>query len=316
MISVVVPFFNEQESLEIFYEELIKTLLQFNEPYEIIFIDDGSTDRTFEIAKKLVQQNKHIKLFSFRKNQGKAEALTLGFRKAKGEYIVTLDGDLQDKPSEMKKLLVKAKDGWDMVCGWRENRQDSWYKIVSSKIFNWLMKLLWGLKLHDYNCGLKVYVKDAAKNLSLYGGLHRFIPLIVYQQGFHVSEISVQHEKRKFGKSKYGFSKLWKDLPDIFTMLFLTRYSSRPFHFFGMVGAVLLLSGVGVLGYLSILHFQGHTIGRRPILFFGVLLVLSGFQVFFTGFLADLIAKLSHVSHEGSRKDNSDVLLKYASSEE
>ncbi|RJQ38222.1 glycosyltransferase [Candidatus Microgenomates bacterium] len=305
MISFVVPLFNEQESLELFYLELKKSTLSYKKS-EIIFIDDGSTDKSLEILKRLAKKDQNIRIFSFRKNWGKAEALTLGFSKAKGDYIVTLDADLQDKPSEIKNMLGKIEEGYDLVCGWRKNRKDPARKNISSKIFNLFAKKFWGLNLHDYNCGLKMYKNEAAKTLQLYGGMHRFIPLLIFQQGFKVTEVDVVHEKRKFGKSKYGFSKVWKDLPDIFTMLFLSKYSSRPLHFFGTFGMVLFFLGLVVLAYLSIIHFQGQTIGRRPLLFFGMLLVLSGFQVFFTGFLADLFINLSH------KDNNKEFNLKYS----
>lgn len=294
MLTVLISVFNEEENLEIFYKQLLLEVLRLKTSFEIIFVDDGSTDNSLEILKKLAQKDTHIRIFSFRKNQGKAEALTLGFQKARGNYIVSLDADLQDKPSEIPKLLEKAKEGWDVVCGWRKNRKDPFLKILSSKLFNFLARVFWGLTLHDYNCGLKVYTKETAKALRIYGGLHRFIPLLAYQNGFRISEVAVVHEKRKYGRSKYGLSKIWKDLPDIFTMLFLSKYSSSPLHFFGTIGGILLILGIFTLGYLSVLWFQGQSIGRRPLLFLGMLLVLSGLQVFFTGFLADLIRSFSH----------------------
>lgn len=308
MISIVVPVFNEEESLEAFYRELISVVSDLDKNYEIIFVDDGSKDKSLDILKGFVTKNKNIRVFSFRRNQGKSEALTFGFGKASGDYVVTLDADLQDKPSEISKLLSKIKkEGSSLVCGWRKNRKDSFAKIIASRIFNSLASFFWGVKLHDYNCGLKVYEKEAAKSLRLYGGLHRFIPLLVFQQGFAVTEIPVEHEVRKFGKSKYGFSKLWKDLPDIFTMLFLNKYGQRPLHFFGSIGLVSLLVGFGILTYLTIGKiFYAQGIGNRPIIFLGMLLVLGGFQVLFTGFLADLIINNSH-------KNDREFFLKYSS---
>lgn len=305
MISIVVPLFNEEESVVVLYDE-IKKFLKDHE-HQILFIDDGSTDRSLNILKEIEKRDKNVKIYSFRKNQGKAEALTLGFQKAKGDCIVTLDADLQDKPKEISKLLREREKGkWNVVCGWRKERKDSLKKVISSKLFNNIASVFWGLKLHDYNCGLKLYSKEAAKSLSLYGGMHRFIPLLAHDQGFTVTEVAVEHDKRKYGKSKYGFSKLWKDLPDIFTMLFLSKYSKRPFHFFGVAGAFLVLIGVVVLGYLTYLRILGETIGQRPLLFFGMLLVISGFQLFFTGFLADLIINISS-------KQQKDFALKYSS---
>lgn len=307
MLSVIVPACNEEESLGVFYKELAEALIKLEISYEIIFVDDGSGDKTLDILKNFANKDKSIKIYSFRKNRGKAEALTLGFQKAKGDYIVTLDADLQDKPKEIGKLLEKMEKGkWDLVCGWRKERKDSIGKVFSSKLFNFITSVSWGLKLHDYNCGLKLYSREAAKSLNLYGGMHRFIPLLAHEQGFRVTEVAIEHDKRKFGKSKYGFSKIWKDLPDIFTMLFLSKYSKRPFHFFGVAGAFLVLIGAAILGYLTYLRILGETIGQRPLLFFGMLLVISGFQLFFTGFLADLIINISS-------KQQKDFALKYSS---
>lgn len=295
MISVVVPVYNENESLQAFYSELIAELRKIPEKYEIIFVDDGSTDNSLEILKELEGKDNAVRIFSFRKNQGKAYALTAGFQKAIGEYVVTLDADLQDKPSEIHKLLEKLqKEHLDMVSGWRKNRKDKSRMIVISYLFNYFTGKLFGVRLHDYNCGLKVYKVEAAKSLRLYGGQHRFIPLLLVDQGFSVDEAVVVHEKRKFGKSKYGFSKVWKDLPDIFTMLFLVKYGKRPLHFFGPVGSILSLMGFSILTYLSLLKIiTGVSIGGRPLLMFGILLVISGLQTFFTGFIGELIVSTS-----------------------
>jgi glycosyltransferase involved in cell wall biosynthesis len=307
MISIVVPLFNEEEGLNIFYDELVGELRKLGKDYEIIFIDDGSTDTSLEILKQIAKTDGQVRIYSLRKNSGKAEALTLGFQKAKGDFIITLDADLQDKPKEMSKLLRKAREGaLDIVCGWRKERKDSTAKVLSSKFFNFIASIFWGLKLHDYNCGLKLYSKEAAKSLSLYGGMHRFIPLLAYEQGFSVTEVAVEHDERKYGKSKYGFSKILKDLPDMFTMLFLNKYSKRPLHFFGAVGAIFLFFGVSISIYLTILHFQGYAIGRRPLLFLGMLLIIASLQVLFTGFLADLIIHTSP-------KQQKDYILKYSS---
>jgi glycosyltransferase involved in cell wall biosynthesis len=303
MISVIIPVFNEEESLSELYKEIKAALKKEN--LEIIFIDDGSLDKSLEILKKIASKDKDVKVFSFRKNLGKAEALTLGFQKAKGEYIVTLDADLQDRPSEIKKLFEKEKNGWDLVSGWRKNRKDSLTKVLSSKLFNSLATFFWGLKINDLNSGLKLYRRDVAKTLNLYGGMHRFIPLLVYQQGFRVTEVAVVHDKRKFGKSKYRFTKIFTEIPDMFTMLFLSKYSLRPLHLFGWLGFILLSIGLVILIYLTILHFQGFTIGDRPLLLFGFLLVLSGFQIFLTGFLADLFL------HFSKNDNGKEIILKY-----
>lgn len=310
MISIIIPLYNEEESIPHFYKELKKEIEKLHLNYEIIFIDDGSTDRSLELLKDIKKEDNSIRIFSFRRNRGKSDALHTGFLMAKGEQIVTLDADLEDHPSEIENLLKKIQEGYDLVSGWRKNRKHAWFMVLPSKIFNFFSGMLWSLKLHDYNCGLKAYTKEAAKSLNLYGGLYRFIPLLLYQQGFKVTEIPVTHGKRKYGKSKYGFSKVWKDMPDMFTMIFLTRYGKRPLHFFGMMGSILLFLGIAILVYLSIIHFQGHAIGRRPLLFLGMLLVLSGFQVFFTGLLADLFINVSNNSKE---KADVELFLKYSS---
>ncbi|MEK7159897.1 MAG: glycosyltransferase family 2 protein [Patescibacteria group bacterium] len=303
MISAVVPVFNEEESLEAFYKVLIPNLLKLDKSYEVIFVDDGSTDKTLEILKKFEAKNNNVRILSFRKNRGKAEVLTSGFKASKGDLVVTLDADLQDRPEEIGKLIKKHKEGFDMVTGWRKDRKDALKTRISSKFFNFIMSAFWGVHLHDYNCGLKLYTKTAAKSINLYGGMHRFIPLLVSEKGFSVTEVAVVHEKRKFGKSKYGFSKIFKDIPDMFTILFLSRYAKRPLHFFGVAGGILALIGFFILMYLTILRFQGETIGNRPLLLFGMLLVLAGFQVLFTGFLADLILHTSQKNNGESSED-------------
>lgn len=293
MISVVVPSYNEEESLGAFYKELISSLSKINQSHEVIFVDDGSRDNSLTILKDIANKDKNVRIFSFRKNQGKAEALTFGFQKAKGDYIVTLDADLQDNPHEISHIIEKLKEGYDHVSGWRENRKDTGAKRIFSRLFNYSVSIIFGFKLHDYNCGLKGYTKESAKSLGLYGGLHRFIPLLLHQDGFRVCEVPVSHSERKYGKSKFGISKVWKDLPDMLTMIFLIKYGNRPLHFFGYIGGVMIMVGLFILVYLAILHFEGEAIGRRPLLTFGMLLMLGGLQVLFTGFLADLIINIS-----------------------
>ncbi|OGH11558.1 MAG: glycosyl transferase [Candidatus Levybacteria bacterium RIFCSPLOWO2_01_FULL_36_13] len=300
LITALVPVYNEEESLEKLYPRLKSALESLKMGYEIIFVDDGSSDSTLDILKKLAAKDKSIRIFSFRKHQGKAEALTYGFQRAKGDYVVTLDADLQDRPEEIQNLLNKSKEGFELVCGWRKNRKDSIIMKIPSKFFNFVMSAFWGVHLHDYNCGLKLYTKEAAKVLNLYGGMHRFIPLLVSEKGFEVTELAVVHEPRKFGKSKYGFSKVFKDIPDMFTILFLTKYAKRPLHFFGFAGGVLSAIGFFILFYLLIVKILGESIGTRPLLTFGVLLVLVGLQILFTGLIADMILSIA-VKNEGNR---------------
>jgi glycosyltransferase involved in cell wall biosynthesis len=299
MISAVVPAYNEEESLKELYPLLSSNLVKLDKDYEIVFVDDGSTDPTLELLKKFAAKDRHVRIFSFRKHRGKADALMVGFKMAKGDYIFTLDADLEDQPSEMPKLYKKLNEGYDAVVGWRKNRKHSLGRIISSKFSNLIISLLWGFKLHDHNCGLKLFTKDAAKSLDLYGGLYRFMLLLIYLKGFRVTEVEVAHQNRKYGKSKYGFFRLWKDVPDALTIFFLTKFGERPLHFFGFVGGIVSAIGFLILLYLSILHFQGEKIGNRPLLTYGVLFVIAGFQVLFTGFLADLILHISQKDNQG-----------------
>lgn len=301
MLSVVVPVFNEEEGIEAFFKELKKFLPQ---EYEVVFVDDGSTDKTLPLIKKFVDRNKNIRFFSLRRHQGKAEALTVGFQKAKGDLILTLDADLQDRPDQIEKLIKKIDEGYDMVSGWRKDRKDSFFKKITSKLFNIMASVFWGLRANDLNCGLKIYKASAAKSLNLYGGLHRFIPILLHQDGFRVAEVPVIHDTRKYGKSKYTFMKVFTDIPDIFTMLFLSRYSTRPLHFFWLIGLIFGLLGFLILLYLTIVWLGGESIGRRPLLTFGVLFVLVGIQVFFTGLLADLFVS----GEKGSKGE--EILIK------
>lgn len=311
MLSVVVPVFNEEESAVHFYQALKKVLPTLSRNFEIIFIDDGSWDKTLKILQDLERKDKKVKVFSFRRNHGKAEALTFGFQKAKGDLILTMDADLQDKPSEIKKLIEKQKEGYDLVSGWRKNRKDSPAKIIFSKMFNLMASFFWKINLHDYNCGLKLYTSESAKTLNLYGGMHRFIPLLLAQEGFSVAEAPVVHDVRRYGKSKYNAIKVLTQMPDMMSMLFLSKYSKRPLHFFGFIGAFVFSLGFLISIYLSILHFQGESIGRRPLLFLGMLLIISGLQIAFTGLIADLILHISSKNETTSK-----ILLKYSSKKE
>jgi glycosyltransferase involved in cell wall biosynthesis len=313
MLSIIVPARDEEEGIKAFYDELMKYLPDVAKEYEIIFVDDGSRDKTLSIFKSFVSKNKNVRVFSFKRNRGKADALAYAFYHAKGDVLITMDADLQDKPSQLQKFIDKHKEGADVVCGWRKDRKDKQKMVVISKFFNYVIGVLFGLKVHDIDCGFKLFSKEAVENLYIYGGLYRFIPLLVYQEGYVVDEVIVEHDTRNFGKSKYGFSKLWKNLPDLFTMFFLVKYRNRPLHFFGVIGGLFLLVGLIILLYLTYIHtFLHQAIYRRPILFGGVLLVISGFQVFFTGFLADLMINLSY-STPGEANTPLNFPLKYTS---
>ncbi len=307
--SVVIPVFNEDESLQELIARIAESFKKFDQTYEIVFIDDGSTDTSLELLKKYSRDNKNIHVISFRKNLGKSPALTVGFEHSKGDYILTMDADLQDDPANIDRLFARMeKDNLDLVSGWRKDRRDTLFKKVSSKFFNsFIIPLLFKVKLHDMNCGLKLYRKSFAKELRIYGGMHRFIPVLASEMGFRASEEPIIHHARKYGYSKYKPTKILTDIPDLFTMFFLTKYTRRPLHFFFQLGAALLALGFGILIYLVILKLFGEAIGGRPILIFGVLFVLGGAQTIFTGLLADLLVNVNE-------KTVNNYLIKYRSS--
>ncbi len=300
--SVVIPILNEEESIHELVGQINDAFVKLEKKYEIIFIDDGSSDSTLPILKELSRKsNDTIKVFSFRKNLGKAVALTLGFQKARGEYVVTMDADLQDDPQNIEKLFVAHKEGdYDLVSGWRKNRSDSLLKKVNSKFFNnMVIPFLFGTNFKDMNSGLKLYKKDLAKEIKIYGGMHRFIPILANEMGYKVKEIDILHKPRKYGYSKFKSTKVLTDIPDLITMYFLIKYNRRPLHFFSKLGGALLFAGSVMLIYLIVVKLMGHSIGNRPLLIFGVLFVIAGIQTIFTGLLADLMVNIQrNASHE------------------
>jgi len=302
--SLVIPVLNEEESLPELVSSINSALK--NESFEIVFIDDGSTDKSREILKNLSEKDKNIRFISLRRNLGKSPALTLGFQKAAGEYIVMMDADLQDDPAEIKKLKEKLDEGFDLVSGWRKNREDSPLKIVNSKFFNSLMSRLFSVKVNDLNCGLKIMKNDVAKELFLYGGMHRFITIISKELGFKVAEAPIKHHARRFGVSKYKSTKILTDIPDLITIYFLTKYTKRPLHFFMKLGVPPAFLGGLALLYLTILRLLGESIGDRPLLIFAVLLIVTGFQIMLTGLIADLIVNFN-------RKEMSDFPISFDS---
>lgn len=291
LLSLVIPVFNEQPSLFLLHGQIkdlfIDQLKNWN--YEIIFVDDGSCDDSFEVLKQLAKKDSKLHIIKFRRNLGKAAALDAGFSKAIGDYVVTLDADLQDGPENIPVMIRRADEGWDMIVGWKKVRQDPIDKILPSKVFNWIASKLSGLKLHDINCGLKLMTKEVAANLQLYGELHRFIPILAYQMGYRVTEIPVTHHARQFGMSKYGWTRMLKGLLDLITIAYLGTFGHRPLHLFGLLG--LTSMGMGILFglYLTMLRFMGETIGRRPLLFLAVLLILAGLQLLSMGLLAEML---------------------------
>jgi len=291
-VSILIPIFNEQDSIVHILDEIDKECMEFN-AWEVIFVDDGSTDSSAEILDQLSSNDSRVKVLNLHRNLGKSIALSEGFSHAQYEYIVTLDGDLQDDPKEIKGLLSKLDEGYDLVSGWKKDRKDPFSKKIWSKIFNFITSMFTGIKLHDFNCGIKAYKKRSVVGLNLYGGLHRYIPVILHNKGFRVTEMVVNHRKRKFGSSKYGNSRILHGFFDFITVLFLSKYFDRPLHFFGVLGFPVLLSGLSICVYLSVQWAQGIWIANRPLFFLGILFVLVGIQFISIGLIGELFINKS-----------------------
>ncbi|MCD4700889.1 MAG: glycosyltransferase family 2 protein [Candidatus Aegiribacteria sp.] len=299
-VSIIIPAFNEEESISELVQEISECMKGMQ--YEIIAIDDGSTDETWEKITELSSRFplKGLKLSS---NQGKAAALAAGFGESSGKYVVTMDADLQDDPSEIQGMIrLMEEKKYDLVSGWKKNRKDPAGKTLPSKLFNLTVKLTTGVKLHDFNCGLKVYRNNVVKNLELYGEMHRYTPVLAAQQGFSIGEKVVHHRPRKYGKTKYGMARFFRGFSDLLTVLFLHRYSYRPLHFFGGIGTLIVLAGFGISAYMTVLWFGGEPIGKRPLLLLGILLLVVGFQFISLGLLGEMFLKLSSRSHFSIRK--------------
>ena len=294
-ISILIPIFNEEDSISELYNELLSKL-PANSIYEIIFINDGSSDNSSNEISYILQKDNNVKLINFFINGGKSEALSLGFRKASGDIIITIDGDLQDDPSEIKNLIDKIHSGSDMVTGWKKDRKDSLSKKIQSKIFNFTLRLLTGLRIHDFNCGLKAYKKHVIKSINIYGGLHRFIPVLVSKKGFIVDEIVVNHRPRKFGVSKYGKSRIFHGFFDLITVLFINKYFNNPLHLFGFIGFIMLSLGFCINAKLTYdWFFNAVWINpyKNPLFFLGILLIIVGIQLFSTGLIGELMVYLN-----------------------
>lgn len=309
-VSIVIPLFNEIKSCEELYRKLKDAMDPLVMKYEIIFIDDGSTDNSFEVLSKIFFEDVCVKVIKLRKNFGKAQALSAGFKESRGEIIVTLDADLQDVPSEIPNFLKKIEEGYDLVSGWKVDRKDSLTKTIPSKIFNKVTAFITGVKLHDFNCGFKAYRKEVVNNLELYGELHRYIPVLASRWGFEVGEIPVKHQPRLYGKSKYGFERYVRGFLDLLTVVLLTKYRGKPLHFFGLIGLIISLAGFVINFVLISRHFlfliygvQVWELRDRPLLSLGVLLVIVGIQFISIGLLAEMINVSKHhtVDMEGSK---------------
>lgn len=287
-LSVIIPVYNEEQSLPMLHTELAANLKKLKRTFEILYINDGSTDRSADILKKLT--NPSARIITFRANFGKSEALAEGFRNTNGRFIITMDADLQDDPSQIERLLEMLTRGYDLVSGWRVKREDTTVKKISSFLFNKGTALLSGVHLHDANCGLKVFTKDVADQISLYGELHRFIPILAAKKKFRVAEVPINHRKRKFGVSKYGWERGWKGIIDLFTTLFVTDYATKPAHFFGKIGLILFCAGFLMDGYVTALKIlTGSTQGRIPLFLAGILCMVLGVQLLSTGLIAEMM---------------------------
>ena len=302
-ISIVIPVFNENESLPDLKVELAKNLSAYSE-WEVIFIDDGSSDGSTEYLADLCAQDSHYKLIQFYRNYGKSAALSEGFKLADGDYIITMDADLQDDPAEIPNLVGKLEDGWDLVSGWKKIRHDPIGKTLPSKLFNFVTRVMTGVKIHDFNCGLKGYKKSVVKSIEVFGGRHRYIPALAGQRKFRITEITINHRARQFGETKYGGSRLFHGFFDLITILFLNRYDQQPLHLFGFFGLISL--HLGLIVECVVLYFKyglGEPFAKHmALLMFGIMLIVIGIQFFSMGLLGELMARTAQGQENRIRK--------------
>jgi glycosyltransferase involved in cell wall biosynthesis len=292
-LSILVPVYNEVDSLPQLYEEICRASAATVSSFEIIFVDDGSSDGSAEAMDRLADQDPRVTVIHLRRNFGKSPALAAGFQRARGEIIITMDADLQDDPAMIPDFVRMIRAGADLVSGWKQRRHDPLDKTFPSRIFNYVVRRTSGVQLHDFNCGFKAYRAACARELRVYGGFHRFLPVFAHDRGFKVEELVVQHRPRVHGQSKFGKKRLIEGLLDLPTVLLLTRYRMRPLHFFGFPGALVSAVGFVILSYLTALWALGHPIGTRPLLALGVLLMITGVQILCVGLVAELIVRTS-----------------------
>jgi glycosyltransferase involved in cell wall biosynthesis len=294
MISFVIPFLDEAPTLAELCARIAAAMRPLGEPFEVILVDDGSRDaggaRAAELAAAAPGE---VKLIELRGNFGKSAALAAGFEHASGEVVFTLDADLQDDPKEIPRFLEAIRGGLDVVSGYKQTRHDPWHKVLASRVFNWLVRQMTGVPLHDINCGFKCYRAEVLREVRVYGELHRFIPALAAWNRYSVGEIAVEHHPRRQGVSKYGGRRFFRGLMDLLTVTFLLNYDRKPLHFFGWLGGLSFLAGLVICGYLSVVWFGGQSIGGRPLLTLAVLLVVIGVQILATGLLAELIVHVT-----------------------
>jgi len=307
VISVVVPVHDEERSVALLYDELRSAIEPLHEPWEVIFVDDGSTDGTFSALTRLHNSEQNVRVVRLRRNFGKATALVAGFDQVRGETVVTIDGDLQDDPAEIPRLLAKLDEGFDLVTGWKTHRRDPISRRLLSRLFNRVTSAFSGVRLHDMNCGLKAYRKEVVHGLRLYGELHRFIPVLAHYRGFRIAELPVNHRPREHGRSRYGVERYLRGFLDLLTVSFIGRYGHRPLHLFGGLGLLLGAIGSAILIYLTVVKALGHAIGQRPLLLLGVLLVVIGMQFFSLGLISEMIT--SHHEERVQERDRAELLI-------
>jgi glycosyltransferase involved in cell wall biosynthesis len=306
LISIIIPVYNEEENIIPLYLDILTQLHANEYNYEIIFVDDGSSDLTSKYVEAIQSKDNKVNLIKFRKNFGKAEALNSGFEFCQGDLIFTMDGDLQDNPIEFPRFISKINEGFDLVSGWKFDRKDPLEKRLPSKLFNKLTGILTGVRIHDFNCGFKVYRKEVAKSIRLYGEMHRYIPAIASWKGFRVGEIKVEHRKRIHGVSKYGWERLARGMLDLCTITYLGSYQKSPLHLFGTIGIALTALGTLIGTYLSIKWLQGYTLSNRPLLLLGILLIVLGIQILSIG----LIAEMMNYHHFNKEKNDGNKIVK------
>jgi len=306
-ISVVVPVHDEERSVGLLFDELQAALEPLDRPWEVIFVDDGSSDGSFAALTRLHSAHDEVSVVRLRRNFGKAAALQAGFVQARGEVVVTIDGDLQDDPAEISRLLAKLEEGFDLVSGWKAHRRDPLSRRVLSRIFNRVTGAFSGVRLHDMNCGLKAYRAEVVHGLRLYGELHRFIPVLAHYRGFRIAELPVNHRPREHGRSRYGVERYLRGFLDLLTVSFIGRYRHRPLHLFGGLGLILGAVGSAILVYLTVLKALGNAIGHRPLLMLGVLLVVIGMQFFSLGLISEMIT--SHHEERAGERDRAELLV-------
>jgi dolichol-phosphate mannosyltransferase len=301
VISVVVPLLNEEHSLEVLYAEIAAALESRSDEFEVVFVDDGSSDGSMSVLTRLHDEVANVVVVHMRRNFGKAAALQAGFLESRGDIVVTIDADLQDDPAEIPKLLAKLDEGFDLVSGWKTRRNDPFARRLFSRMFNWATGVVSGVRLHDVNCGLKAYRAEVLQGMRLYGELHRFIPVLASYRGFRVAEIPVNHRPRQHGSSRYGPERYLRGFFDLLSVTFMGRYRHRPLHLFGGIGVLMGTVGFVILLYLTVVWLWGQAIGHRPLLTLGVLLMVVGIQFVSLGLLSELITS-QHEERMGERE--------------